>query len=151
MVLGATMFYLVEHPNEADKRGQGVREILATKSNITELLWGYHFKILMSGNYTLRAPNDNRYLGKIGKHSAADSSYPSIILRVSDDELERMWKRCADERLEEFMSVIFGAYTQNYVTYNDVHTNETGAMWTLTSALFFSATLITTIGKRLSN
>ena len=78
--------------------------------------------------------NLTNYLWQLGRQS-----------HVSEDE----WKAESAQLLEQFLYTSFHAYDINMVTWNDLHSNETEAMWTFATAMFFSATLITTIGNLL--
>ena len=64
---------------------------------------------------------------------------------LSEQEWEN-FSNSLNDSLAGFMEVMFIAFENKSVTYDDVLHNTTSAMWTFPSALFFSATVITTIG-----
>lgn len=61
----------------------------------------------------------------------------------NDVDIEKL----INDRLDKFMDTLHHAFTKNNVTLQDIRLNETEPLWSFTSALFFSVTVITAIGK----
>ncbi len=59
---------------------------------------------------------------------------------------EGLWKSVAEDDIENITRRLFEAFDSNYVTAAVLNSNATVNHWTFTAAIFFTSTLLTTIG-----
>ncbi|CAI4231199.1 unnamed protein product [Auanema sp. JU1783] len=120
--------------------------------------------------YRLESPNEDR-LKAIGKNNIGDMRMRMLDLVKRRDQSKRVWKDSIEEELYRFNDKIYKAFKEQYVRYPDVrvsnlhldadkddpdrtkrHRNTKSRadrgekMWTASSALFFAATTMATIG-----
>lgn len=60
---------------------------------------------------------------------------------------EGLWKSVAEDDIENITRRLFEAFDSNYVTAAVLNSNATVNHWTFTAAIFFTSTLLTTIGE----
>uniref|UniRef100_A0A2K6WHJ1 Potassium channel domain-containing protein n=1 Tax=Onchocerca volvulus TaxID=6282 RepID=A0A2K6WHJ1_ONCVO len=113
---GALAFYYLERPNEIAVRRESLRDISAQRKLMLDELW------VMLNNES-----------------------------VSDEEIERL----ANLHVNNVTQVLFEAFNTRYISASHLQSsNETSSIefteeeckWTFTTALFFTTTLLTTIG-----
>ncbi|KJH49436.1 Ion channel [Dictyocaulus viviparus] len=119
--------------------------------------------------YRLESPNEDR-LKTIGKALIADMRNHLIAKIKEERGNEKMWRNTIEKELYGFNDKIYKAFKEQYVRYADVHIAPTNEflrkeelerpkrrrnklrsekgekMWTASSALFFAATTMATIG-----
>lgn len=108
-IVGASVFYSIEQPHEADQKNKSVQKINEIQSNFLEFLWNLTTDINI---------NETQFAG------------------VAVVELDRV------------LEATFKAF-EGGVTADDISNNSVTLAWTYYSAVFFSTTVITTIGKLL--
>ncbi|VDP48950.1 unnamed protein product [Soboliphyme baturini] len=59
---------------------------------------------------------------------------------------KEQWKAVVDQRMQNLIETLHEAFTDNYVTVEEIRNNQTESVWSFTTSLFFTVTLITTIG-----
>ncbi|KHJ39870.1 hypothetical protein D918_10094, partial [Trichuris suis] len=59
------------------------------------------------------------------------------------------WDQLVDDYFDQLMETMHEAFSDNYISVDEIRNNRTENVWTFSSSFFFSITLITTIGKLL--
>lgn len=71
----------------------------------------------------------------------------SLIQLASSNETSRdNWAQLAHNHMNEMSDQLFIAFDKYFLTSNEVKRNITKEIWTFSTALFFSVTVVTTIG-----
>uniref|UniRef100_A0A7E4VZD4 TWiK family of potassium channels protein 7 n=1 Tax=Panagrellus redivivus TaxID=6233 RepID=A0A7E4VZD4_PANRE len=138
--VGAVIFHSIESPNEDALKANGVDRINKMRKELVDMMWQQREELAL----TQHDPNSPE------------------MMRIRDD-----WVIKVADHLQQFNEHLYKAYKEEYVRYGDVRmtsrehlldprlkrhrssktwTEKGGKMWTWSSALFFAATTMATIG-----
>uniref|UniRef100_A0A1I8B458 Ion_trans_2 domain-containing protein n=1 Tax=Meloidogyne hapla TaxID=6305 RepID=A0A1I8B458_MELHA len=107
-LLGASLFYSVERPNELRAKRQCLDNINKRQEHfVSELVW------LAASNLSGERKN---------------------------------WERIAREHLGQMSDLLFLGFEKHFLTSKEVKLNDTISVWTFSTAVFFSVTVVSTIG-----
>jgi len=137
-LLGAAIFYGIERPNEDKLKRASLQRIADFKRQIFLDIDGRAYLANGSAELLLLNLTDER----------ANATAPWLVPRESYALEQLLLGKYVDAKLNKFIEMLHKAFKEHYVSVDDVvRKNDTDVMWTFTSSLFFSATVITAIGE----
>ncbi|PIO77246.1 hypothetical protein TELCIR_00656 [Teladorsagia circumcincta] len=95
--------------------------------------------------YRLESPNEDR-LKSVGKALISDMRTNLIAMIRDGRGNKKVWKDSIEGELYRFNDKIYKAFKEQYVRNNKLRGEKSEKMWTASSALFFAATTMATIG-----
>uniref|UniRef100_A0A915KFQ4 Uncharacterized protein n=1 Tax=Romanomermis culicivorax TaxID=13658 RepID=A0A915KFQ4_ROMCU len=163
-VIGAAIFYGIERPNEDRLKKFSLEQIWNFKrklyldirnrfldnSSIVTDYSNINVSNIDRGSYTSEFDHILFNYTNRSTWGHFDVHFWSTVLtnETSRNENDEFLKFYLDRRLNDFVGILHKAFKENYVTLDDIRKNETDTMWTFTSSIFFSATVITAIGRK---
>ncbi|KAI6176718.1 TWiK family of potassium channels protein 7 [Aphelenchoides bicaudatus] len=153
-----------EYLSDAGSRNMMMDEEMAQSSNLkkyAKLILPHIGLVLLTITYTvlgaflffmIENPNEKqskRYqLDMIYKRQ--ENFVETLLELAGRNELNQtVWKTVADEHLHNLSDHFFIAYEKIFLTAEEVKRNSPIEIWTFSTAIFFSVTVVTTIGKKL--